>query len=107
MRGGVVYIYQKPSSGSWSLVQTLESPNGPADRDFGSSVEMSVDGRTLKVNSASEFTHIYVRPHATWQHSVSLTSFFGDICLTTRLSGDGNTLVSSCFNLELPRVFAC
>ena len=49
---GVVYIYQKSSSGSWSLAATLNSPTPlPNDSHFGVSVDMSLDGRTLKVNS--------------------------------------------------------
>jgi len=98
--GGVVYIYQKSTSGSWSLVQTLASPN---EIVFGSSVDMSLDGRTLKVDSGGgEFTHIYVRPGATWQLSATLTPLSEDVCDTTRLSGDGNTLVSACEARELP-----
>jgi hypothetical protein len=71
-----------------------------------STVEMSLDGRTLKVDAADfglgQVTNIYVRPHATWQLSVTLAPFFGDSCFTVRLSGDGNSLVSACEDPELP-----
>ena len=63
---------------------------------------MSLDGRTLKVDSyggqPENFrTHIYVRPNGTWLPSVVLSPLFsGDTCEATRMSGDGNTLVSAC-----------
>ena len=113
---GVVYIYQKSSSGIWSLAATLNSPTQLPKDSFGISVDLSVDGRTLKVNSIAPFdeegnpefrTHIFVRPGSTWQHSVTLAPFIaGDLCQTVRLSGDGNTLVFSCngFTTGMPHV---
>ena len=106
---GVVYIYQKSSSGSWSLAATLNAPESLRYDQFGFSVEMSLDGRTLKVGSFGPLlpagsdldyyfrTHIFVRPGSTWQHSVTLTGAVdGDACEGTRLSRDGNTLVATC-----------
>ena len=107
---GVVYIYQKSSSGSWSVAATLSSPTPQQFDDFGSSVDMSLDGRTLKVSQVGPYvdleegipqfrTHIFIRVGTTWKHSVTFAGFFaGDACNTTRLSGDGNTLVLSCNN---------
>jgi len=100
LQGGRVYLYRKSSSGSWSLAQTLSAPN---EIVFGSSVDMSLDGRTLKVDSGGgEFTHIYVRPGTTWQLSSTITASSDEVCDTTRLSSDGNTLVSACEARELP-----
>ena len=104
---GVVYIYQKSSSGSWSLAATLNAPTPLPNDEFGASVDMSLDGRTLKVDSFAPWTapdgnpwfrtHIFVRPGTTWQHSVTLAGAVdGDTCQNTRLSRDGNTLVSTC-----------
>ena len=106
---GVVYIYQKSSTGRWILAATLSSPTPRALDDFGTSLDMSLDGRTLKVDQVWPWdepqqnpqvrTHIFVRPGTTWQHSVTLAPFFaGDVCRIARLSGDGNTLVSACIN---------
>ena len=98
---GVVYVYQKAASGTWSLTDTLMSPRPQTNGNFGTSLDMSIDGRTLKVNSyvPEVSTHIFIRPGSTWQHSVELAPFFaGDDCRVVRLSRDGNTLVSSCEN---------
>jgi hypothetical protein len=105
---GAVFVYQRSSSGSWSLVATLHSP-APLRFDlFGQSLDMSLDGRTLKVDAQGPFrpdgtwnvTHIYVRPGATWQHSATIVPAVpGDVCQNTRLSRDGNTLVASCENI--------
>jgi len=107
---GVVYIYQKSASGSWSLAATLNSPRPNSLNNFGASVEMSLDGRTLKVIELElsdeegvlpRFrTHIFVRPGTEWQHSVTFVQFTNsaDFCHTSRLSGDGATLVLPCDN---------
>lgn len=102
---GAVYIYQRLSSG-WSLATTLHAPQ-IAPRDFfGASVDLSLNGRTLKVTSAGPFdgegnsegrTHIYVRNAAGWRHSTTLAPFYpGDFCAVTRMSADGQTLVQYC-----------
>jgi len=106
---GAVYIFQKSSSGNWSLAATLRSPSPEEGYQFGHSVELSLDGRTLKVNSRVSAgqggfitnAHIFVWQGDTWQHSVTLAPFFaGDDCRIVRLSGDGNTLVSACQNVS-------
>ena len=106
---GVVYIYQRSSSGSWSLAATLNPPAPVQLEGFGASIDMSLDGRTLKVDSAAPFddfgpefggtrysTHIFVRSGSTWQHSVTFTPDDDEFCNIVRLSGDGNTLLSDC-----------
>jgi trimeric autotransporter adhesin len=106
---GTVYIYERATNGRWSLTRTLQSPAPPGAHAFGVSIDMSADGRTLKVNSSQSIgdgrgtliTHIFVRPGSTWQHSATLPPIFADdACGPARLSGDGNTLVSKCDNFN-------
>ena len=80
---GAVYVYQRSSSGRWSLVATLTAPSPSRLELFGYSVDMSLDGRTMKINSFGTRdgpdgkprfrTYIYVRPDTTWQYSATLT----------------------------------
>jgi len=78
---------------------------------------MSLDGRTMKINSFGTRdgpdgkprfrTYIYVRPDTTWQYSATLTGISDDVdfCDTTRLSRDGNTVVAICDNfLPVPSI---
>jgi hypothetical protein len=107
---GVVYIYQKSSTGLWSLAATLNPPAPQQLEGFGVSIDMSLDGRTLKVDSAAPFddfgpefggtrysTHIFVRVGTTWQHTVTFVPDDDEFCTRVRLSGDGNTLLSDCY----------
>jgi hypothetical protein len=113
---GAVYIYQRSSTGSWSLATTLHAPQ-IAPRDFfGASVDLSLNGRTLKVSSLGPLdgegnsegrTHIYVRDAAGWRLSTTLAPFYaGDFCAVTRMSANGQTLVQYCqsFSGALPRM---
>jgi len=107
---GAVYVYQRSSSGRWSLVATLTAPSPLRLELFGYSVDMSLDGRTMKINSFGTRdgpdgkprfrTYIYVRPDTTWQYSATLTGISDDVdfCDSTRLSRDGNTVVAICDN---------
>jgi hypothetical protein len=102
---GAVYVFRRVQN-AWSLMATLHAPQPSIEDFFGTSVDMSLDGRTLKINSASPYgdldipqfrTHIFVRPASTWRHSVTLVpSIPNDECYSTRLSADGQTIVSSC-----------
>ena len=102
---GTVYVFRRTLN-AWRLVATLHAPELQFQDWFGSSLDMSHDGRTLMVMSvlrrpsvgdAEMHTHIFVRPADAWQHAVTLAPFYpGDQCLITRLSADGQTLVSSC-----------
>jgi trimeric autotransporter adhesin len=104
---GAVYLYRRIGS-TWSLMATLHAPTPTADDRFGHSVDMSRDGRTLKVNSSQLHTgtgnpeldirtHIFVRPASTWQFSVTLGPVHADeFCRHARMNGDGNTLVLQC-----------
>jgi hypothetical protein len=103
----VVYLFSRATDGSWSLATTLQAPAPAANDHFGFSVDMSLDGRTLKVSSRLPVdgegnpegrTHIFVRPDNTWQHDVTLAPYYpGDHCPTVRMSTNGRTLVAACF----------
>ena len=48
---GAVYLYERSSTGSWSLATTLHAPRIVAGDFFGASVDLSLNGRVLKVSS--------------------------------------------------------
>ena len=103
---GVVYVFRRAGS-TWSLSATLRSPAPQSADFFGYSIDMSLDGRTIKVNSLQPQdaevnhegrTHIFDRSGSTWVHKVTLAPFHaGDFCSKVRMSGDGLTLVANCF----------
>ncbi len=96
---GVVYLFSRAGS-TWTLAETLKAPTPRAAGHFGYSLDMSQDGRTLRVSSLESGgfrTHLFVRPEATWQHSTTLEPFHaGDSCQSVRLSGNGQTLIFAC-----------
>jgi hypothetical protein len=113
LRAGAVYVYQRATSGSWSLVATLQSPEPSRVELFGYQLDMSLDGRTLKVSSFGTWTapdgnpwfrsYVFVRPGTTWLHSATIAGVVdGDYCETTRLSRDGMTVVAICDNFYTP-----
>lgn len=103
---GAVYIYKRSDTGSWSLAATLHAPKIVAGDFFGASVDLSLNGRTLKVGSlgpqdgagnAQGRSHIYLLGAAGWRHSTTVKPFYaGDFCAVTRMSADGQTLVQYC-----------
>lgn len=102
---GAVYLFRR-DAGGWTLATTLQSTNPTANDQFGLSVDMSLDGRTLKVSSLNPIgrdgipegrTHLYTRPADTWQHAVTLAPYHaGDVCPTVRMSTNGSTLLAAC-----------
>lgn len=106
---GEVYVYQRGSTG-WRHTATIQSPDPKTSDFFGVSIDLSLDGMTLKVSSnlpsdgnghAEGRTHIYRRSGSTWQREVTLAPYYtGDFCRTSRLSGDGATLVVNCYSLS-------
>ncbi len=104
---GAVYVFQRTRN-VWRLIATLHAPQPQPFDFFGITMDLSDDGRTLKVNSILPVdvgeeinmemrTHIFVRSGNSWQHSATLAPFYaGDACPSTRLSGDGQTLIMSC-----------
>ncbi len=115
---GLVYLFERAGNGTWSLATTLRGPTPAPNPDggsgdfFGISIDMSLDGRTLKVNSLQPIdeedrpegrTHVYVRSAEGWRLGATLAPFHaGDFCPVVRMSGDGRTLVSSCFTQGEP-----
>ena len=102
---GEVYVFRRGSNGSWSLTGTLRAPEPRFADFFGFSIDMSLDGSTIKVSAlhqGSEVnlegrTHIFDRSGSTWVHKATLVPFYaGDSCSTVRMSGDGRTLVAHC-----------
>ena len=102
---GAIFVFRRIQN-VWSLMTTLHARQPKFQDFFGTSVDMSQDGRTLKVTSVLPITdinepemrtHIFVRPGNTWRFSTMLAPFYpGDFCQSSRLSGDGQTLVFSC-----------
>ena len=103
---GAVYIFRRVQN-AWSLVQTLHPPAPRENGWFGHSVDISHDARTIKVNSTRETdsngnldirTHIYLNETGSYAHVRTLAPFYaGDRCISSRLDGFGQTLVTSCF----------
>lgn len=104
---GVVYVFQRSSSGNWRLATRLRAPTPTANDHFGFSVDLSLDGLTLKadgygpwdpVTGKPEFrSQIFLLKGTSWFSSVTLTGFYGaDNCENTRLSGDGKFLAKIC-----------
>ena len=104
---GVVYVFQRSSSGNWRLATRLRAPTPTANDHFGFSVDLSLDGLTLKadgygpwdpVTGKPEFrSHIFLLKGTSWFSSVTLTGVYGeDTCENTRMSGDGKFLAMIC-----------
>ncbi len=107
-----VKIYERDDrASSWSETATLPSPSNPSDSDFGITVELSDDGRTLVVgayrenyaslNSAGR-AYVYTRTAEGWSAPVTLqpdapqkSSRFGN-----RVSIDGDTIVVGASDYE-------
>ena len=106
---GSVYIYRRFRN-TWSMVQKLTPPVPTDYAWFGYSIDMSRDGRTIKVTSVdyantqdisypATFTHIYVKGESRWERATTLQPFYpGDKCQPARLDALGQTLASACFN---------
>jgi hypothetical protein len=107
-QAGEVYVYRRASSGSWSLSATLRAPVPQSVDYFGTSVDLSLDGRTIKVSSLNPRdsegntegrTHIFDAAGLTWLHKAVIAPVHaGDSCARVRMSGDGRTLVANCFS---------
>lgn len=107
---GTVYVYRRCERDEWKLIGTLRAPQLRSSDFFGASVDLSVDGHTLKVNSAQErdarglpnpelSTHIFVLSGGQWRRTATLGPVHAeDVCNVVRLSGDGRTLVSYCLS---------
>lgn len=106
---GEVYVFQRASTG-WQYTATIRPPDPQSGDYFGVSIDLSLDGMTLKVSSIQPGdgnghwegrTHIYRRSGSSWLREVTLAPFHaGDFCPASRLSGDGTTLVANCYSLS-------
>jgi hypothetical protein len=107
---GEVYVFRR-NAGSWSLTGTLRAPEIQTADFFGYSVDLSLDGQTLKINSRQPRsspdgpyegrTHLYRRDGSTFRYQTTIApQYEGDACPIVRMSGDGHTLVASCISPE-------
>jgi hypothetical protein len=106
---GKVYLFHRAADGTWSLHGALTAPVPRAYHYFGYSVDLSEDGRLLKVSAALGFDefenglseiHFFERGDTTWSHAGSWTSPYDGVnCGNSRLSGDGTTLAAFCQSL--------
>lgn len=104
---GVVYVFQRSSSGNWRLATRLRAPTPTENDHFGFSVDLSLDGLTLKadgygpwdpVTGKPEFrSQIFLLKGTSWLPSATLAGGHGNKpCENTRLSGDGKLLAMIC-----------
>ena len=109
---GEVYVFRR-AGGRWSLAATLRAPEVKVADIFGYSVDMSLDGNTIKVGSLQPrdrqgrpegTTHIFDRSGATWVHKATVAPVYDcDRCIRVRMSGDGRTLVAQVRRLARPQ----
>jgi hypothetical protein len=107
---GAVHLFSRDADGNWSAVGKLQSPVPQSADYFGVSVDMSMDGNTLKVTSllprdgegnAEGRHHIFVRVNGAWQFEQTLAPYVsGPFCSPSKLSGDGQTLITSCLGYD-------
>ena len=106
---GVVYVFQRSSSGNWRLATKLRAPTPIANDHFGFSVDLSLDGLTLKADGYGSWdpvtgkpkfrSQIFLLKGTSWFSSDTLTGYYGgDKCENTRLSGNGKVLAMICSN---------
>lgn len=106
---GVVYVFTRASRNSlWTQAQVLQSPNWPgASWKFGSVVAISRDGATIAVSEMTDagVIHVYEKPSATalYAHVAQCVSSIPTDTLGTMMaiSGDGSTIVGSCWQRNL------
>ena len=107
---GAVYVFRRTRN-VWQPMARLQAPQPLSHDFFGAALDISRDGRTLKVTSTqprdsrgnpARSTHMFVRPADTWQYAGAIPMLSTeDWCQSTRLSGDGQTLVLSCATLGM------
>jgi hypothetical protein len=103
---GEVSIFRRASAGSWSQTATLHAPELVSAGNFGQSLDLTLDGLTLKVMARQPrqsdgvpigTTYIFKRTSNTWTLTDTIAPYYpGDRCDQVRMSTDGNTLVSNC-----------
>ena len=104
---GRAYLFERNSASQWSIGLELHAPVPAANDYFGYSVDLTLDGETLRVNSLLPIeqdsgdpegrTHLWTHSGSTWTYQLA-PHYPGDLCRSSRLSADGRTLVSYCVN---------
>lgn len=103
---GEVYVFRRGSNG-WTLEATLRAPVLSEADFFGVSVDISLDGRTIKVSALNPrdsegrpkgTTYIFGLSGATWVHLSTL--FIGSTCPNVRMAGNGRKMVFICRSPE-------
>ena len=101
---GRAYLFDRDAANNWSVELELGPPVAAANDYFGYSVDLSSDGRTIKVDSLlpnhssgepEGRTHLWTFAGDSWTYQRAL-QFSGDLCRSSRLSADGLTLVRYC-----------
>lgn len=104
---GAVYLYGRDPVGQWSLLQKISHPASLSNDYFGSSVDISGDGNTLRAlglgprdseGIAQGQHYLFVRTGGTWalQTTLEIPHQDVDFCSSGELSGDGATVVFFC-----------
>jgi hypothetical protein len=99
---GEVVTFTRASNGTWSVANTLYAPAPFNGDQFGLSVDLSGDGKTLKVLgntpggvAGDQLTnYIYTRTDTGWE--IQQTVEGPNPCRFSRMSGDGTTLLVHC-----------
>jgi hypothetical protein len=107
---GRVYLFARDAAGNWSLTATLQRPVPERGDFFGTSVDLSHDGQTLKVSSLNPKdgegvsegrTHLFVRTATGFVHQSTIEPFYpGDNCHRVVMSKDAGTLLQYCQSLS-------
>lgn len=102
---GEVYVFRRRSNG-WTLAATLRAPERSEADFFGVSVDISLDGRTIKVSGLNPRdsegqpqgrTYIFGRTGETWAHLTTIGPLLADFrCPNVRMAGNGRKMVSIC-----------
>lgn len=105
---GAVYLFKRDASHTWAPQAEFTAPSAIVNDQLGYSVDLSLDGLTLKVASRSEDpgigggfrgrVHLWTFDGSSWNYS-DLDSHWasGDYCPHSRLSGDAQTIVLYCY----------
>lgn len=105
LNNGAVYVFVLDEHGVWTQQAYVKASDNADGDDFGRSLSLSSDGRTLAVGSSkyndnlgsSGYAYVFTRDNAgTWAEQAQLqpshgASLFG---VSLVLSGDGNTLAA-------------
>jgi hypothetical protein len=101
---GEVHLYHRDSLDRWIPIRAFSAPTVSAEDYFGYDIDLSSDGKTLRINSLQPQlsaaskparTYIWVLNGTTW-NAAHLPYSAATPCLSARLSGDGFTVMQYC-----------